>query len=54
MYEFWYGYIKSKYNKEAKSCNMGADIFIVYVKTEEFMKILQKMLKKDMILQILS
>ena len=34
-HEFWYDYVKAKYNKKAKSCNMDADSFIFYIKTED-------------------
>ena len=33
MYEFWYDYVKPKYSKNAKSCYMDTDSFIVHVKT---------------------
>ena len=32
MYEFWYDYVKPKYEK-AKLCYMDTDNFIVYIKT---------------------
>ena len=35
MYEFWYKYVKPKYNEKAKSCYMNIDSFIVLVKTED-------------------
>ena len=31
---FWYDYVKPKYVKKAKLCNMDADSFIVYIKTD--------------------
>ena len=33
MYEFWYNYIKTKYQNNAKLCYMDADSFIIYIKT---------------------
>ena len=54
MYKFWYDYVKLKYGENAKLCNMDTDSFIVHVKTEIFTKILQKMLKEDLTLQILK
>ena len=49
MYEFWYGYIKPKYQNNAEPCYMDADSFIIHIKTffnmKIFMKILQMMLK---------
>ena len=36
MYEFWYDYIKPKYDDNVKSCYMDTDSFIFNVKTEDF------------------
>ena len=36
MYEFGYGYIKLKYDDNAKLCYMDTDSFIFHVKTEDF------------------
>ena len=38
MYEFWYDYIKPKYNEKAKLCYMDTDSFIIHIFTEEFYK----------------
>ena len=38
MYEFWYDYVKPKYNKKVKLCYMDTDSFIVYIKTDVFYK----------------
>ena len=38
MYEFWYTYIKPKYQSNAKLCYMDADSFIIHLKTENFYK----------------
>ena len=35
MYEFWYGYMKSKYGEKAKLCYTDTDSFIIYIKTED-------------------
>ena len=35
MYEFWYDYVKPKYEEKEKLYNMDTDSFIVYVKTED-------------------
>ena len=35
-YEFWYDYIKPKYQNNAKLCYMGTDSFIINIKTEDF------------------
>ena len=32
MYEFWYDYVKPKYDEKAKLCYMDTDSFIVYIK----------------------
>ena len=36
MYDFWYDYIKPKYQGKAKLCYMDTDSFFIYVKTEDF------------------
>ena len=38
MYEFWYDYVKPKYNEKVKLCYMDTDRFIVYIKTEDIYK----------------
>ena len=38
MQEFWYDYIKPKYQDKAKLCYIDTDSFIIYVKTEDFYK----------------
>ena len=38
MYEFWYDYIKPKYQDRAKLCYMDTDSFVIYIKTEDFYK----------------
>ena len=38
MYEFWYDYIKSKYQGKAKLCYTDIDIFVIHIKTEDFYK----------------
>ena len=35
MYEFWYDYIKPKYQGNVKLCWMDADSFVVNIKTED-------------------
>ena len=52
MYEFWYGYVKPKYDEKTKFCYMDTDSFIVYIKPMKFIMKLQKMLKLNLILQI--
>ena len=38
MYEFWYDYVKPKYDEKAKLCYMDTDSFIVHVKTKDIYK----------------
>ena len=38
MYEFWYDYMKPKYNNDVKLCYMGTDSFIMNIKTNDFYK----------------
>ena len=38
MYEFWYDYIKPKYQNNAKLCYMDTGSFIIHTKTEDFYK----------------
>ena len=36
MYEFWYDYIKPKYQDRAKLCYMDTDSFVIHIETEDF------------------
>ena len=36
MYEFWYDYIKPKYEDRAKLCYTDTDSFVIYIITEDF------------------
>ena len=38
MYEFWYDYMKPKYNNDVKLCYMDTDSFVVHIKTNDFYK----------------
>ena len=38
IYEFWYDYIKPKYQNNAELCYMDTDSFIIHIKTEYFYK----------------
>ena len=51
MYQFWHDDVKPKYGKKAKLCYMDTDSVIAYM---IYTKILQKMLKRDLILQIMN
>ena len=35
MYEFWYDYIKPKYQRNAKLCLMNTGSFIIHIKTKD-------------------
>ena len=37
-YEFWYDYIKLKYEDKTRLCYMDTDIFVIKIKTECFYK----------------
>ena len=54
MYEFWYGYVKPKYVEKSKLYQMDTDSFMVFIKHMIFMTTLWKMLKLDLILQIMN
>ena len=38
VYEFWYNYIKPKYDDKARLCYMDTDSFVIYIKTKDFYK----------------
>ena len=38
MYEFWYNYIKPKYNDNVRLCYMDTDSFVMHIKTNDFYK----------------
>ena len=38
MYEFWYDYLKPKYQDNIKLCYMDTDSFIIYIETDDFFK----------------
>ena len=54
MYEFSYDYVKPKYGEKAILCYMDTVSFIVYIQQTIFIKTLQKMLKLDLIIQIMN
>ena len=33
MYEFWYDYMKPKYNDDVRLCYMDMDSFVMHIKT---------------------
>ena len=54
MSEFWYDYIKPKYNDNVRLCYMDTDSFIKNIKQMIFIKIFLMMLIIDLILQIMK
>ena len=56
MLEFWYNYVKLKYGEKERLYCMDTDSFIVHIKTSDIYRYLylQKMLKLDLILQIIN
>ena len=53
MCEFWYDYIKPKYQNNAKLCYIDIDSFIIHFLTEDFYKDIADDVK-DMIHQIMK
>ena len=49
MCEFWYGYLKPKYNDKAKLSYMDTNSVLLNIFTEDFFKILTMMLKDRLI-----
>ena len=46
IYEFWYDYIKLKYQDNTKLCYMDTDSFIIHIKTEDTYEDIANGLKK--------
>ena len=46
MHEFWYDYIKPKYQEKAQLCYMDTDSFIIHIETEDFYKDIANEIKK--------
>ena len=42
IYDFWYDYVKPKYDEKSKLCYMYTDSFIVYMKTNDIYKDIPK------------
>ena len=38
IYEFWYDYMKPKYNDNVRLCYMDTDSFVMHIKTNDFYK----------------
>ena len=47
--EFWYDYLKQKYNDKAKLCYMDTDSFVLNFLLKTFLRILTMMLKDGLI-----
>ena len=54
MYEFWYDYIKPKFQNNAKLCYMDTDSFIINIKTEDFYEDIANDVEKNLIHQIMK
>ena len=50
MYEFWYDYIKPKYQYNAKLCYIDADSFIIYIKTKDVYQGIANVVEKMMLI----
>ena len=50
MYEFWYDYVKPKYDENAKLCYMDTDSVLVHVKTDDIYKDIAEDGEKDLTL----
>ena len=48
MYEFWYEYVKPKYQDKVKLCYTDTGSFIIHIKTEDFIKKLLMVLKNGL------
>ena len=46
MYEFWYDYVKSKYEDRARLCYMDTDSFVINIKTKDFYKDIAENIKE--------
>ena len=49
MYEFWYDYINPKDGDKVKLCYTDTDSFIIFIKTEDFLKIFPMIVKNGLI-----
>ena len=49
MYEFWYDYIKPKYEDNVKLCYMDTDSFVMNINTDDFFKDIVMMLINGLI-----
>ena len=54
MQEFWFDYVKTKYEGKVNLYNVDTDTFIFYIKTEDTYIDITKMSKEDLILQVMN
>ena len=54
MYEFWYDYMKQKYNDNVRLYYMDTDSFVMHIKKMIFIKISLVTLEISLILQIMK
>ena len=54
MYEFWYGYIKPKYQDNVKLYYMITDSSVIHIKTEDLYEDIADDVKKDLIHPIIE
>ena len=54
MYEFWYDYVKPKYDENAKLSYIDTDSVLVHVKTDDIYKDIAKDGEKDLTFQIMK
>ena len=54
MYEFWYDYMKPKYNDNVKLYYMDTDSFVMNIKTSDFYKDIANDVEKRLALQIVK
>ena len=54
MYEFWYDYVKSKYQNNEKLCYMDTDSFTIHIKSEDVYEDIADYVEKDLIHQIMK
>ena len=54
MYEFWYDYIKPKYQDNVKLYYMDTDSCIIHIKTEGFYEDIADDVKKDLIHSVIE
>ena len=54
IFEFWYDYLKPKYDKKTNLCYMDTDSLIVYIKTNDIRKNIAEDVERRLIPQIVN